>query len=615
MSFKRSNLEYKNLGRLNVDEKYYKMIIEESGENIFVIDLKNREFYFSKNLLRNFGEEFLTYKDIEELIASDLIHNKDKEKAINRMRDKIKKSDYFEDEVRIKNRYGKYIWCSSKVYVERDENNIPVKVISSVRDIDRKTRERADLKKKAQKDLLTGLYNKVTVQSKIERYIKKNQDSKSALFVIDIDNFKGINDNLGHLFGDSVLIEISSAIKGIFGSRNIVGRIGGDEFVAFFKNIILESEVHKKANALVKNLRKVYQGNKISVSVGIAYYKDDGESFNSIFEKADIAAYYSKEMGKDCWHKYSEEMQKFNYCNSRDELSKIDKSERNKGEFLEYVFNILYSAKDTDLAINEILSLISRYYNIGHIVIYEKIDESEKLKKTYEYSKPNIEIKSREYSLIYDVLTNEEYLRFYNENGIFYSNNVDNLPEKIRNIYKKLGIHSILQSAITEDNDIKGFIAFSDTVNKRDWGIEEIDASIYISKVLSLFLLNKRKQVKLEKTNEFLSSVLEYENTLKYIIDKNTYNIIYTNKKIRDLVKDDINKKCYEAIRGEVKPCIDCPLNNITRDIDSFQTELYIKKYNIYTDITIIPINWDKDTDSYLFSCYDITKYKNKLNN
>ncbi len=615
MKFRRNNLRDKNLGRLNVDEKYYRMIIEESGENIFVINLKNGEYYFSKNLLNNFGDEFLTYKGKEDLLMSDLIYPKDKEKFIKRIRDKIKKTNYFEDEVRIKNKYGKYIWCLAKIYVEKDEKGIPIKTISTVRDIDRKTKERADLRERAQKDLLTGLYNKITVQNKIERFIRENRDSKSALFVIDIDNFKGINDNLGHLFGDSVLIEISSVIKGIFGSRNIIGRVGGDEFVVFLKNANLESEVYEKANTLVKSLSKIYKGNKISVSVGIAYYKEDGEDFNSIFKKADIAAYYSKEMGKDCWHEYSEEMQKFNYSNAREELSEIDKNEKNKGEFLEYIFNILYSTKDTDLAINEILSLTSRYYNISHIVIYEKIDGSGKLKRTYQYSKPNIEIKSREYSLIYEQLTKEEYDAFYNENGIFYSNNVDNLPEKIRNIYKDLGIHSVLQSAINEDNEIKGFIAFSDTVNKRYWGIEEIDASIYISKVLSLFLLNKRKQIKLEKLNSILNSILEHGSTLKYIVDKNTYKITYSNKQIKDLVKDDIDKKCYEAIRGEDKPCLDCPLNNINRDCDRLQTELYFKKYNLYMDITIMPIKIDENTDEYLFSCYDITRYKEKFNN
>ena len=102
----------------------------------------------------------------------------------------------------------------------------------------KKKQEAEELLFKAQRDSLTGLYNKGIAQSMIEEYMEnEGLKAKGALFVIDVDNFKAVNDNLGHLAGDSVLTNISSMLSEVFNENSIVGRIGGDEFIVFLKNI------------------------------------------------------------------------------------------------------------------------------------------------------------------------------------------------------------------------------------------------------------------------------------------------------------------------------------------------------------------------------------------
>jgi len=116
------------------------------------------------------------------------------------------------------------------------------KVVGAIIDINKEKVEGEELLFKAQRDSLTKLFNKRNTQNKIEEYIKNGgMNVNSALFVIDVDDFKAVNDNLGHLAGDTVLRSISSMLAEVFSENSIIGRIGGDEFIVFlnkYKRII-----------------------------------------------------------------------------------------------------------------------------------------------------------------------------------------------------------------------------------------------------------------------------------------------------------------------------------------------------------------------------------------
>ncbi len=87
-----------------------------------------------------------------------------------------------------------------------------------------------NLRRRAERDALTGLYNRAETQKQIKNYLEQKPDEYSALFMIDTDNFKLVNDKGGHLFGDAVLSEIAAGMKKIVRKSDVVGRIGGDEF-------------------------------------------------------------------------------------------------------------------------------------------------------------------------------------------------------------------------------------------------------------------------------------------------------------------------------------------------------------------------------------------------
>lgn len=124
-----------------------------------------------------------------------------------------------------------------------------------------------------------------------------------ALFMIDTDNFKQINDTEGHMIGDIVLTEMASGMKKIMRDSDVVGRIGGDEFTIFMKNISSVKDAEKKAEELLYMFRHLFQKEKsflkVTCSIGIAIYPKDGTTFKEIYARADKALYQAKIIGKN----------------------------------------------------------------------------------------------------------------------------------------------------------------------------------------------------------------------------------------------------------------------------------------------------------------------------
>lgn len=152
-------------------------------------------------------------------------------------------------------------------------------------------------------DDMTGILNKAAMQKSVRDFLEtSSSDELHAMMMIDTDNFKAVNDNLGHVFGDEVIKFVARAIKNTFRHSDYVGRIGGDEFMVFMKNTTKEV-TEQRAKELNKSLcRKFEKDGKtisISCSIGIAYYPKDGIDYDALVSNADDALYQAKERGKN----------------------------------------------------------------------------------------------------------------------------------------------------------------------------------------------------------------------------------------------------------------------------------------------------------------------------
>lgn len=160
-----------------------------------------------------------------------------------------------------------------------------------------------ELKEKADTDLLTGLGNKLATERKIKEYMAESPNSLAMMFVLDIDNFKKINDTMGHAFGDEVLRELGRQIGINFRVTDIIGRTGGDEFTIFLKNLKDDSNTLREAQKLVYFFRHFQVGDYVkysaTASIGAAIFPNDGNDFDTLYKSADAALYKAKKRGKN----------------------------------------------------------------------------------------------------------------------------------------------------------------------------------------------------------------------------------------------------------------------------------------------------------------------------
>lgn len=160
-------------------------------------------------------------------------------------------------------------------------------------------------------DPLTGLPNRRLINELLEHAIKRaeREERQIAILFIDLDRFKAINDSLGHPVGDKLLFEVSRRIKQSIRESDVVGRLGGDEFIVMMDNLHDVEDAANKARNILHALQSEFLiDNKelfISASIGISMFPSDGKDVDSIIKAADIAMYQVKNMGKNNYCHYT----------------------------------------------------------------------------------------------------------------------------------------------------------------------------------------------------------------------------------------------------------------------------------------------------------------------
>lgn len=209
-----------------------------------------------------------------------------------------------------RHRSGEPVWFLNrgKCFLDADGQECLAGILVEVSRIQQQymgqEREVDALRKKASLDSLTKIYNAHTTRKLAEEYLAARDPSmKCAVLVIDLDDFKPVNDHYGHMYGDEVLIQSARIIGKLFRSRDIVGRIGGEEFLVLMKDFPDEGIVYKRCSELLRSFRAMYDGekflNRLTCSIGVACAPLHGTEYEELFLRADQALYQAKRNGKD----------------------------------------------------------------------------------------------------------------------------------------------------------------------------------------------------------------------------------------------------------------------------------------------------------------------------
>ncbi len=284
-------------------EERYKLALEGSNDAIFEIDLITKEFFSSDKISEITGYDKDSINTLEELI--NLVSKEDRKIAVNDFNDHISgRTLHYKSSLKIIFNGGGDKWILIRGKCLRNKMGIATKISGSVTDISGQKDFENKISKLQYYDILTDIPNRKLFINTLENEVMQGMDRvvKHAVLFIDLDNFKEINDTLGHDYGDELLKNVAIALKDLIKQGDLVARVGGDEFFILMKNIenyevisiLCEKILHRLNSEIIIAGKQVYT----SASIGITVFPDDGNDYNMLLKNADTAMYTAKYNGK-----------------------------------------------------------------------------------------------------------------------------------------------------------------------------------------------------------------------------------------------------------------------------------------------------------------------------
>lgn len=304
----------------NIEKSLYSENINKALDSYFDFRLEilypGKRIKYDTSILKKYLGIEKEYNDMNELfwmITKDYIHPDDLENVDLFREIDIKKRKQAQNkfavntEFRIKTVTSDYKWVSAIVASDIAEDGEMKYIMILVKNINEKKLIELECTQLARKDAMTRLNNKVYMQNLIEEDLKFSRDS-SALVLIDVDNFKTINDTYGHITGDNVILKIASRLLENTRDTDYVGRVGGDEFLVYFKGSFDRNKLENKLILFLNNMHFIHEEEDCYVdvhcSIGAVICGNDDRKYLSVYKKADDALYKAKEAGKNTFYIY-----------------------------------------------------------------------------------------------------------------------------------------------------------------------------------------------------------------------------------------------------------------------------------------------------------------------
>ncbi|WP_051542009.1 putative bifunctional diguanylate cyclase/phosphodiesterase [Clostridium lundense] len=301
---------------LRVSEERYKLAVEAANDVIWELNMKNGSFFISerwKSITEYSMNEDLNLKEILKYI----IHPEDRKMFLQDLKRYLNKETIlYQSTFRIKCKSGQYKWIYNRGKAQRNYEGKAIMLSGSLTDITERKIIEEKMMHLASYDQLTNLPNKglllKELQESIDNILESGIDKNIAVMFLDLDNFKKINDILGHNYGDQLLKVVAGIIELCVGETNYTSRIGGDEFLVFLpcdedcSNIINLCETMRRMfnNPLEIGNKHVYT----SASIGISIFPKDGMDVNTLLKNADTAMYRAKNSGKNKYCFFTNDM-------------------------------------------------------------------------------------------------------------------------------------------------------------------------------------------------------------------------------------------------------------------------------------------------------------------
>ena len=283
----------------------YQIILTQTDNVIFEWDCIRDTISFSHAWESVFG--YMPSKtDVVGVLNNGVtFHPQDVRQLMRQLRSMQEGEAYQIMDIRIMHARGEYMWCRLRATGLYDDGTGKLlKVVGVIIDIEDEMKVTRALREQAERDSLTGILNARTTRKRTEEYLAEcGVGEKCAMLVIDLDHFKQINDCFGHMYGDAVLKQVAEILRARFRSQDIVGRIGGEEFLILLKDVSDAEIIHRRCRQLVEAMHEIHREAMddmvVSCSIGAVMAHAKGAQYDRLFAGADQAMYEAKEQGRD----------------------------------------------------------------------------------------------------------------------------------------------------------------------------------------------------------------------------------------------------------------------------------------------------------------------------
>lgn len=392
-----------NENALMISQQRLDFILSQTQDIIFEYDCELNEIYYSDNLEKKFGYTIPAKGFPDSMFKTNIIYEEDVLPLRNGFQSIIGGKNEMQCEYRLKYRNKGYRWVHVQAIALRDSESKLIKIIGIITDIHDQKQEILKSRQEAALDPLTGLFNRRECIRCIENYISVT-DALFAFILIDVDDFKMINDVYGHSKGDLTLRKMSEELTSVVRKNDIIARIGGDEFVICLMNLpnvqVAIDKVEHIQDVFGESLREAF-GFKINCSIGVSFYPNNGLDFASLLECADVALYEAKKDGKGRYRIYQDNGTKNNY----NILPQRYMQKTFHDRIIEYVLQCLLEESNQEIVIPSLLEVMSRAFDCDRITIYERHDAT--YYKSFQYIREEIFALEEEKLTLADDLINK----------------------------------------------------------------------------------------------------------------------------------------------------------------------------------------------------------------
>lgn len=474
---------------------------------------------------------------------------------------------------------GTYIWCMAKVSFIKNQNEKIVAMVGRIHDIDQEKQLQEMLVEQALLDPLTKLYSKERAQNLIEHFLRADGSfGKHTLMIINVVGMKKLNQTYGEAFGDQILKNLAEQLRNSFRKKDIIARIGGDDFQVFMKDTTEDAILEQKIESILHTVHKVYENETVDVycTIGISKFPEHGRVYSKLLQKADYALYRGAKYETNYYAIYQTSFDHDSIMNNNlflhnysFEPVKTKTLNVFSNGLLSYAFDQFLQSSNITVALKKVLKKVGCFYKCDSISIWE-IDDENFLHLTQLWS--DSEHLSNHYNQIefFNMDSFPIFHRYFDDRGVRAIDNTqitEQNPE-LRDFINFFHATALLQCAFYEKKKCRGLVSIAYNYHTHNWTKDEIDTVILISKICSVFLLRfkqaEQAKNKLENMKKFdqltqLPRLKHFRENVELQLRNNshsTYAILNVDIHKFKYINDTLGYEVGDEILKEISKCI-----------------------------------------------------------